>query len=347
MSLSRALLTISSLWEEPQYDEYTPSASCQTVLTTHGETKILGISYSLSKMDGGEGESESQLIDFDKEYAYIPRTCHEVCSALAISNSESSRSIDASGLQLPLVAVLAGTLLNPQSATNLHMYSNYYYYPPIVNIDINVECPSLMPGPSRSDVPAHRRDRRAQPEHEHRQSSRQRDRAPVIPEQHESRASAATEVPLEPIQFYNSDEPYYEFTNFAPVSVRYDGQRYPTAEHLFQAHKFLDVQPHLAERIRKLPTARAALEEASRLQRLQRQDWFEVNIGVMDIVLEAKFRQHRGLYRRLLDTGNRELIEASPVDSFWGVGADGKGRNELGKALMRLRGRMQGEKIDK
>jgi len=59
----------------------------------------------------------------------------------------------------------------------------------------------------------------------------------------------------------------------------------------------------------------------------------------------------------LLDTGNAELLEVrschdplhlyrpsqgkiskdSPRDWFWGVGADGTGNNELGKALMRLR----------
>lgn len=82
---------------------------------------------------------------------------------------------------------------------------------------------------------------------------------------------------------------------------------------VFQAHKFLSKQPHLAERIRQLPTARAALEEASRLHRLQRRDWFDVNIGVMEEVLEAKFRQHRHLQQRLLDTGSRDLVEASPV----------------------------------
>jgi hypothetical protein len=30
-------------------------------------------------------------------------------------------------------------------------------------------------------------------------------------------------------------------------------------------------------------------------------------------------------------------LQNSPTDAFWGSGPDGKGRNELGKALMRLR----------
>lgn len=124
--------------------------------------------------------------------------------------------------------------------------------------------------------------------------------------------------------------PRSRFTNFAPSPINFQDKRYPTAEHresstssnkviiidvftVFQARKFLDKQPHLAERIRQLPTARAALEEASRLHRLQRRDWFDVNIGVMEEILEEKFRQHRHLRHCLLDTGNRDLIEASPV----------------------------------
>ncbi len=126
---------------------------------------------------------------------------------------------------------------------------------------------------------------------------------------------------------------------------------------MFQAHKFFPEHPTLAERIRVLPNPRAALEEATRLTRLRRQDWFEVNLGIMDAILEAKFEQHPSLRKLLLDTGDRDLVEASPVctspilyillltcakvDAFWGTGGDDKGRNELGKALVRLRDKLR------
>ncbi|EKM52577.1 uncharacterized protein PHACADRAFT_261084, partial [Phanerochaete carnosa HHB-10118-sp] len=90
-------------------------------------------------------------------------------------------------------------------------------------------------------------------------------------------------------------------------------------------------------------TPKAALEEAKRFRRLQRSDWFDVNIRYMDAVLEAKFTQHPQLRDMLLSTGNGELVEASPVDSFWGYGADKRGRNELGKALMRLREKLRAQ----
>jgi len=120
---------------------------------------------------------------------------------------------------------------------------------------------------------------------------------------------------------------------------------YPTAEHLFQAHKFMPGRPNLAERIRLLPSPRGALQEAGILRRLQRADWFDVNIRVMGDVLEAKFAQHLSLRDMLLKTGDSELIEDSSADSFWGCGQDGLGRNELGKALMQLRDRLRARQV--
>ena len=45
-------------------------------------------------------------------------------------------------------------------------------------------------------------------------------------------------------------------------------------------------------------------------------------------------RRTRDYSRYLLQTGDKILIEDSPYDNFWGVGSDGKGRNQLGRCLM-------------
>ncbi|KZT01543.1 DUF1768-domain-containing protein, partial [Laetiporus sulphureus 93-53] len=140
------------------------------------------------------------------------------------------------------------------------------------------------------------------------------------------------------ILFYHKDEPHYGFTNFSPHSVTYEGKRYPTSEHLFQSFKFQRRWPGLAEHIRTCSDRPSvAFSEARRFQPQVRSDWLEVNIGKMDVTLWHKFTQHRALRGELLATGDAELVEDSDKDSFWGIGADGKGRNELGKALERLR----------
>lgn len=75
----------------------------------------------------------------------------------------------------------------------------------------------------------------------------------------------------------------------------------------------METDPALAERIRRLPTARMAQQEARKQAHRQRADWLEVNVAMMDKVLKKKFSQHRSLRHMLRDTGSRELIEDSPV----------------------------------
>lgn len=38
-----------------------------------------------------------------------------------------------------------------------------------------------------------------------------------------------------------------------------------------------------------------------------------------------------------METGDRELIESSPIDSFWGWGPNKDGANHLGRVWMALR----------
>lgn len=74
-----------------------------------------------------------------------------------------------------------------------------------------------------------------------------------------------------------------------------------------------------------------------------------------DIVCEGnyhKFSQHEDLKEFLLNTKDRVLVEASPVDNIWGIGmaqdhdhAENprlwKGSNLLGFALMEVRNRLK------
>ncbi|TRM64443.1 hypothetical protein BD626DRAFT_491843 [Schizophyllum amplum] len=152
-----------------------------------------------------------------------------------------------------------------------------------------------------------------------------------------SQISVASRTP-ERILFYHKHDPHYGFTNFSDHPVEYRAKMYPTSEHLFQASKFIDHRPLLAEHIRKVSRRPAvAFSEARRFQPEVRPDWLKVNIEMMDNALRLKFTQHLDLREELLQTGTAELVEDSDKDAFWGVGHDGRGRNELGKALMRLR----------
>lgn len=62
----------------------------------------------------------------------------------------------------------------------------------------------------------------------------------------------------------------------------------------------------------------------------------------------AKFEQNKGLRRKLFQTGDRLLVEASPLDTIWGIGLDEAnaratppeqwpGQNLLGKIVTEVR----------
>ena len=86
-----------------------------------------------------------------------------------------------------------------------------------------------------------------------------------------------------------------------------------TFKAVYQAFKFMTTNPRVAELIRTQPSARAARKEAGFQRAHQRSDWFEMNVEAMYEILHAKFIQHDDLRVKLLETGDRELIEDSPV----------------------------------
>ena len=150
---------------------------------------------------------------------------------------------------------------------------------------------------------------------------------------------------MEPIKFYSITDEHGELSNFAAFPIRVKSKTWPTNEHYFQAHKFLDES--YREKIRKAKTPMiAARLDRDRRKKLRR-DLESVKLNVMREALEAKFTQHAPLKELLLATDNRELIEDTEGDSFWGDGGDGSGRNMLGRLLMEVRNQLKVDKHSK
>ena len=143
-----------------------------------------------------------------------------------------------------------------------------------------------------------------------------------------------------PVYFYDTHEnPYGCFTNFSRHGFELDGKWWTTSEHYFQAQKFAGTPQ--AEEVRQLPTPREAFNLARDLKHLVRPDWSNVRDSVMLKAVERKFESNADIQTILLSTGDALLVENSPVDSYWGCGADGKGKNMLGKILMEVREKLR------
>ncbi|KAF8188841.1 hypothetical protein K438DRAFT_1593929 [Mycena galopus ATCC 62051] len=131
---------------------------------------------------------------------------------------------------------------------------------------------------------------------------------------------------------------YRGFTNWDRAhTVIYNGKEYPTSEHLFQALKFMDNRPDIAESIRTISKSPTEAQKYSLARTAhQHPDWDRMATAKMEITMWHKFSQHADLKQLLLATGDAELVNYTTND-FWGVGEDEQGRNEGGKALERVR----------
>lgn len=168
-----------------------------------------------------------------------------------------------------------------------------------------------------------------------------------LPSQPETSTGAQVAARTGVIEFYHKKDPYYEFTNFyqGPNPIKLDGELWESSEHYFQAKKFRD-DPKLQKRIQSASSPRKAFDIAKENAQFKRSDWEAAKLGIMDDVLLAKFTQDPRLKKLLLDTENEYLIEASPVDSYWGYGPNKTGENMLGHALMKLRSELRAKLID-
>ena len=126
------------------------------------------------------------------------------------------------------------------------------------------------------------------------------------------------------------DGNYTFLSNFYKAPLVYKGLRYLNSESAYQGQK----DPSRAEEFVDLNAM-----DSKRLGRKVaiRDDWDSVKLNIMYEIVLAKFTQNPELLDKLKATGDAILIEGNYWhDTFWGV-CEGKGKNHLGKIIMKIR----------
>lgn len=122
-------------------------------------------------------------------------------------------------------------------------------------------------------------------------------------------------------------------SNFWPCLVEYNEITFPSVEHAYQAAKSSNPAEQKVLSVMRTPG------EAKRRGRVidLRPDWERMKVAIMTYLVYQKFSSNPPLRKKLLATGDAELIEGNTWgDRYWGVYA-GEGRNQLGKILMFVR----------
>ncbi len=133
--------------------------------------------------------------------------------------------------------------------------------------------------------------------------------------------------------FYEQD--FYVLSNFSAFRLLWKGFDFDTSEAAYHSEKFpgLPIRGHIL----RAASAHEAFKLAEQYKSARRKDWDLVKVDIMREILRAKAMQHEYVRRKLVATGDRELIENSWRDSFWGWGENRDGKNMLGKLWMEIR----------
>jgi len=139
------------------------------------------------------------------------------------------------------------------------------------------------------------------------------------------------------------------FSQWWEADFKVDNIIYKTAEHFMMAEKArLFEDDEILAKILDCKSALAAKKLGRQIMNFNHDIWEKHKF---DIVIKAnfnKFSQNEDLKQFLIQTKKRIIVEASPVDSIWGIGLaedhndasnprKWKGHNLLGFALMEVR----------
>ncbi|MCK5613940.1 NADAR family protein [Candidatus Pacearchaeota archaeon] len=131
---------------------------------------------------------------------------------------------------------------------------------------------------------------------------------------------------------------YWFLSNMYPIKIVDNNVTYNSTENYYQAHKTFSPKSHDEIAI-------SSPFESKKLGRkvVLRKDWDDIKLKIMARAIVLKFTKNENLRKKLIETGNIEIVETNTWgDTYWGI-CNGTGRNELGKLLMKLRTKLTEE----
>lgn len=144
-------------------------------------------------------------------------------------------------------------------------------------------------------------------------------------------ANKENQPEIKKIESFTGD--YAFLSNFYPCVITFEGQRYNSTEHAYQAAKCKNID----DRAKFRESIKASKAKSLGKKIVMRPDWESVKLKIMYEVVKQKFSKYDDLKKLLLETGDAEIIEGNNWnDTYFGV-CNGKGMNHLGKILMQVR----------
>lgn len=156
--------------------------------------------------------------------------------------------------------------------------------------------------------------------------------------------------------FWMTGEENEFLSNWFPCTFEIDGQIYENTEQFFMAKKaqiFHD--DRIYKKILETSDPKKCKELGNSVSDFVLEIWDRCRFDIMTEGNLAKFGQNEDLKKKLFETGDKLLVEASPIDKIWGIGKSREeaqnmkpeqwpGQNLQGKCLMKVRKLLREEK---
>lgn len=143
------------------------------------------------------------------------------------------------------------------------------------------------------------------------------------------------------------------FSQWFKSDFEIDGNKFSTAEQYMMYKKaILFEDEEVANAIMRTNNPKEQKELGRKVRGFNVETWVEHCREYVYEANVAKFSQNPDMFKQLMDTDDRELVEASPKDKVWGIGlhysdedaldkSKWQGTNWLGEALMRVRTKLR------
>lgn len=153
------------------------------------------------------------------------------------------------------------------------------------------------------------------------------------------------------IYFYKS-----WLSNWTPsnLDIQYDHHNFTNSEQIFMylKAKFFNDNEIASEIVLSGSNPKIAKDLGRQVKNFNNEQWSKVREEKMFIANLLKFRSSKYLAEKLIETEDKILVEASPIDPIWGVmlsedderildEKNWKGQNLLGKTLMKVRDKIK------
>ena len=151
--------------------------------------------------------------------------------------------------------------------------------------------------------------------------------------------------------FYSHHHRHGYLSNFYCAPFREDSLVFDTVERYMHYHKALLFRDDSnAHKIMEAQTPAACKKLGAMVLGFDQHLWDVNKQRIVERGVRLKFEAHPELRLKLIGTGTRRLLEASPHDRVWGIGCSETsaravnesrwGQNLLGQILVKVRGRL-------